>query len=76
MSGLPSIKIVWTHHAIQRVAERFGFHADIEIPNNRIRNACKSVTVGDEFRIKTTAVTYVCKRDSERLVAIVTVLYS
>jgi len=69
-------KISFVPHAIERVRQRFGFTSDIMIPNRMIVKASQKVVDGDEFHIKTPLCTFVCKRDSENEIAIVTVLFS
>lgn len=62
-------------HAIQRMEERFGFD-DLLIPNRRMVKANEKVADGEEFHISTSLCKFVCKRDAEGELAVVTVLFT
>lgn len=69
-------KLIWTDHAIDRVAERIGFRPDIEIPERQLLETGALVEVGTIFRQRIGPVIYICKRDSPGRVLIITVISS
>lgn len=80
MSGIAycafGCRIVVLPHAIQRISERFGATDKVIIPNLRMVRACAKVEDGEEFHVRTMLAKFVCKRESENNLVVVTVLYS
>lgn len=53
------LPILWSEHAIERVAERFGF-TDREIPNDKINEKADSLQNCTTFNVREGGVVYVC----------------
>jgi hypothetical protein len=53
------LPILWSDHAIQRVAERFGF-TDREIPNEKINEKANPLQNRMAFKVRDGGVVYVC----------------
>ena len=68
--------IAWTNHALERAEERFATHRDLSIPNDKIVRISRLVGMGEEYRVKTPRAQFVCKKDRDDMVAVVTVLFS
>lgn len=69
----PLLQIVWSPHAVQRMAERFGCRKDMTIPNEKIAQRAQCVDVGGRFKVRDSGAIYVCERRRASIV-IVTVV--
>ncbi len=68
---MPSL--IWTDHAIDRVAERIGFRSDLEIPERQLLRSGMSVKNGTTFRQRIGPVIYIYQRDGNVVVVITVV---
>lgn len=64
MSDKRELIVQWSKHAIERVAERFGF-AEREIPNKQITAAASQSKSGSIFRVYCAGIVYVVKRQKK-----------
>lgn len=64
-------RVVWTHHAARRVAERFGER--IEVPYRSIQRGAAVLGRGARFLVKTSSARFVCMKKSDSVVLVVTV---
>jgi hypothetical protein len=55
------LPILWSDHAIERVAERFGF-TDKEIPNDKINEKADGLQNRTIFKVRNNGVVYVCEK--------------
>lgn len=62
--------LIWTEHAIERVAERIGFSADIAIPKDKLTKTASMMRNGVSFRQRIGPVVYICKRDGNAAIVV------
>lgn len=74
MKPTRDVRIIWSDHAIDRALERFGPSSDISIPNLKIAKASRYYEEGEEFRVHRGGVIYVCSKNDDGNVVIVTVM--
>ena len=67
-----AISVVWTKHAIQRAGSRFGFDEKIRIPNRLFIKQALRVQDGQQFKIRSRGIVYVCVLE-KTVVKIITV---
>ncbi len=65
--------LIWTDHAIQRVAERIGFSPNIPIPIDSLLKTGSIIPNGYKFRQRIGPVIYVCKRDGDKVIILTVV---
>ena len=61
-------RIIWTDHALERAADRFGSEGWRTVPVGKIQKAAVRREVGETFYVRKGRVVYICARDCNGVV--------